>query len=239
MRHWQESAHGRSPSMPNCSAARATAAPASATIAASCCVRWMQFGATPHDITAYVHARQPGLHGIEQACHRPSAGTAGCTHCLGSRVRCRGIRQRQADLVHGLVNVLPLVAPALASSPCTTSPSCARRRCRRRLLRLSHGTLPARRGVPPTSSLSAGRPPPISSSTGDAGRAYHRRPQRRVALFHAAASRRIAAPRRQNDLPERYLLYSGHAGAAQNLDLLLRAYARWRRLVPPPIATWR
>ncbi|MCB0136969.1 MAG: glycosyltransferase, partial [Caldilineaceae bacterium] len=38
---------------------------------------------------------------------------------------------------------------------------------------------------------------------------------------------RIAALRRQNDLPERYLLYLGTLEPRKNLDLLLRAYARW------------
>ena len=189
-------------------------------------------GATPHDITAYVHARQPGLDGIEQGVtalplERPAA------RMPGSRVRCPCISASGADPVHGLVgDAAAGRAPAPASSPCTTSPSCARRRSRRSSA-LSHGTLPGQRGaVPPVIS--------VSRQTASDLQQYWATPAGRITVvhngvspcFHAAASGRIAALRRQNDLPERYPALPGHAGTAQ-ISTCCCAYARWRRPVPP------
>ena len=186
-------------------------------------------GATSHDITAYVHARQPGLDGMEQAVtalplERPAARIAWEQSVLPVH-----LRQHGADLVHGLVNVLPLAAPcpgvvtvhdlSFVRTPQKLPP-----------LKRAYHTALCRASVARAARVIA-----VSHQTASDLQQYWATPAGRITVVHNGVSprftpqpaERIAALRRQNDLPERYLLYLGTLEPRKNLDLLLRAYARW------------
>lgn len=188
-------------------------------------------GAAPHDITAYVHARQPDLDGIEQSVtslplERPAARIAWEQSVLPVHLRRSG-----AALIHGLVNVLPLAAPcpgvvtvhdlSFVRTPEKLPP-----------LKRAYHTALCRASVARAARVIA-----VSHQTAADLQQYWATPAGRIRVAHNGVSprftpqppERIAALRRQNDLPERYLLYLGTLEPRKNLDLLLHAFARWVR----------
>ncbi len=186
-------------------------------------------GATEHHITAYVHARQPGLEGITQVVtalplERPAARILWEQSALPVH-----LRQSRAALIHGFVNVLPLAAPcpgvvtvhdlSFVRTPQKLPP-----------LKRAYHTALCRASVACATHVIA-----VSHQTAADLQTFWATPAERISVIHNGVSarfvpqppERIAALRRQQRLPERYLLYLGTLEPRKNLDLLLRAFARW------------
>jgi len=183
-----------------------------------------------HDhVTAYVHARQPDLDGIEQVVftlplERPAARitweqSALPAHLLSSR----------ADLVHGLVNVLPLAAPcpgvvtvhdlSFVRTPQKLPP-----------LKRAYHTALSRASVARAARVIA-----VSRQTAADLETFWGVPAARISVVHNGVASRfapqppavVAALRERNNLPARYVLYLGTLEPRKNLERLLRGYARW------------
>ena len=184
--------------------------------------------ATEHHITAYVHARQPELDGIAQvvtslAFERPAARILWEQTVLPVQ-----LRQRGAALIHGFVNVLPLAAPCPGV---VTVHDLSFMRTPQKLppLRRAYHAALCRASVARAAHVIA-----VSHQTAADLQTYWATPAERISVIHNGVSarfvpqapERIAALRRQNGLPARYLLYLGTLEPRKNLDLLLRAFAR-------------
>ncbi len=186
-------------------------------------------GATHDRFTAFVHARQPDLDGIEQMVttlplERPAARIAWEQSALPAH-----LLRSHADLVHGLVNVLPLAAPcpgvvtvhdlSFVRTPETLPP-----------LKRAYHTALCR-----ASAARAARVIAVSRQTAADLETFWGIPAARISVIHNGVASRfapqppagIAALRERNNLPERYLLYLGTLEPRKNLDRLLRGYARW------------
>jgi glycosyltransferase involved in cell wall biosynthesis len=136
----------------------------------------------------------------------------------------------RADLVHGLVNVLPL-ATHLPSVVTVHDLS---------FLRVPE-TLPAAKRfylarLCQASVTKARRVIAVSRQTADDLMALLGVPARKLEVIHNGVSDAFrpgdeatsADFRRQRDLPERFILSLGTLEPRKNLEVLLRAYARWR-----------
>jgi glycosyltransferase involved in cell wall biosynthesis len=141
------------------------------------------------------------------------------------------LQQLHADLVHGLVNILPL-ATRIPSVVTVHDLS---------FLRVPE-TLPAAKRLYlarlcQASVVKARRVIAVSRQTADDLRALFGVPAQKIEVIHNGVSAAFqpgdeatnAAFRRQHGLPERFILYLGTLEPRKNLALLLRAYARWRQ----------
>lgn len=185
----------------------------------------------PLELTAYLHAAHfdaPGVHLVRTRLplENPLARIAWEQTVLPIHLR----RQR-ADLVHGLVNVLPLAARcpgvvtvhdlAFVRTPGALPP-----------LKRAYLTLLCRASAARAAQIIA-----VSSQTAEDLQQCFGTPTARITVVYNGVAARFA-PRRAEDLqafrqrsgaPERYLLYLGTLEPRKNLDLLLRAFARWRQ----------
>lgn len=185
----------------------------------------------PLELTAYLHAAHfdaPGMHLVRTRLplENPLARIAWEQTVLPIHLR----RQR-ADLVHGLVNVLPLAArcPGVVTvhdltfvrTPGVLPP-----------LKRAYLTLLCRASAARAAQIIA-----VSSQTAEDLQQCFGTPTARITVVYNGVAARFA-PRRAEDLqafrqrsgaPERYLLYLGTLEPRKNLDLLLRAFARWRQ----------
>lgn len=145
------------------------------------------------------------------------------------------LRRQRADLVHGLVNVLPLTAPcpgvvtvhdlSFVRLPQTLPP-----------FKRTYLTALCRASVKRAARIIA-----VSRQTADDLQRYFAAPADRIVVVHNGVSTRfrphspseLEAFRRQSGAPLRYLLYLGTLEPRKNLALLVRAFARWRTLCAP------
>ncbi len=184
----------------------------------------------PHDhVTAYVHTRQPDLDGIEQVVstlplERPAARIAWEQSVLPAH-----LKSSRADLVHGLVNVLPLAAPcpgvvtvhdlSFVRTPQKLPP-----------LKRAYHTALSRASVARAARVIA-----VSRQTAADLETFWGVPAARISVVHNGVASRfapqppavVAALRERNNLPARYVLYLGTLEPRKNLERLLRGYARW------------
>jgi len=195
----------------------------------------VQEGRTPHRLIAFVHAHELQVAGIDLVrshlpLERPLARVAWEQTLLPLHL----ITQR-ADVVHGLVNVLPLATrtPGVVTvhdlsfvhTPQSLPPLkrvyqtrlCAASVARaRRVIAVSRQTaedVERWLGVPPAKITVIPNGVAPTFTPGD-----------------AAAAARF---RQAKGLPARYLLYLGTLEPRKNLELLVRAFARWRAQAPP------
>ncbi|MCB0104962.1 MAG: glycosyltransferase family 4 protein [Caldilineaceae bacterium] len=140
--------------------------------------------------------------------------------------------QRQgADVVHGLVNVLPL---ATATPGIVTVHDLSFIRMQEKLPAAKRWYLThlCRASVQKATQVIA-----VSRQTADdLIRYFHVAPHKIAIIYNGVAERfqphaaaTVAEFRRTHQLPARFLLYVGTLEPRKNLPLLLRAYARWRR----------
>jgi glycosyltransferase involved in cell wall biosynthesis len=145
------------------------------------------------------------------------------------------LRTAQADLVHGLVNVLPLATPVpgvvtVHDLSFVRLPEKLPRAKRWYLTQLCRASVQKARRVIA-----------VSRQTADDLCEFFDLPAARISVIHNGvadhfapqAPAAIAAFRQQHGLPERFLLYLGTLEPRKNLPLLIRAYAQWRKRATP------
>lgn len=145
------------------------------------------------------------------------------------------LRKMNATLVHGLVNVLPLTTriPGVVT---VHDLSFIRMPEKFRTAKRAYLTALCRASV-----LRARRVIAVSQQTADDLCDFFKLSANKVKVvhngvsdeFHPFPSERIAAFRRQKQLPNRFLLYVGTLEPRKNLDLLVRSYAQWRKEAAP------
>lgn len=192
-------------------------------------------GSSPWEFSAYLHVNSfdaPGVRLIRspRLLEQPTA------RILWEQTRLPlHLRRQRADLVHGLVNVLPLAAPcpgvvtvhdlSFVRLPQTLPP-----------VKRTYLTALCRASVKQAARIIA-----VSGQTADDVQRYFAAPADRVVVIHNGVSTRfrphspseLEAFRRQSGAPSRYLLYLGTLEPRKNLALLVRAFARWRTLCAP------
>ena len=142
----------------------------------------------------------------------------------------RRLAQIEADLVHGLVNVLPLSGP---TPGVVTVHDLSFLRMPQVLPAFKRRYLAAlcRRSVDKARQVIA-----VSQQTADDLMHYFGLDHRKICVIHNGVDERfqpgdpgqIAQFRRQHGLPDRFLLYVGTLEPRKNLPLLIQAFARWR-----------
>lgn len=185
----------------------------------------------PLELTAYLHAvgfDAPGVHLVRSQLplENPLA-RIGWEQTLLPLY----LRQQRADLVHGLVNVLPLATCcpgvvtvhdlAFVRTPETLPP-----------LKRAYLTALCRASVARAAQVIA-----VSGQTAADLQRYFGTPASRITVVHNGVAGRFAprtevelqAFRERSSAPTRFLLYLGTLEPRKNLDLLLRAFARWRQ----------
>jgi len=187
-------------------------------------------GSTGHRFTAFVntsHAETAGIH-IQRTrwpLQRPLARII----WEQSRLPLQ-LQQLRADLVHGLVNVLPLTTRVpgvvtvhdLSFMRMPESLTVARRTYLTRLCQAS---------VQRAAHVIA-----VSRQTADDVMHYFDIPAAKISVVHNGVAASFvpgdsittAAFRQTKNLPARFLLYLGTLEPRKNLELLLKAFARWR-----------
>ncbi len=191
-------------------------------------------GATAHRFTAFVHTRHfaaPGVELMQTALplEQPLARIGWEQAALPLH-----LRRLQPDLVHGLMNVLPLAtrAPgvvtvhdlAFVRTPEKLPP--LKRAYLTRLCRWSVARARPRDRREPADGGGRGALLRCARGQGDGGA------QRGGAGLHPGSPAAAAAFRARKGLPARYLLYLGTLEPRKNLELLLRAFAAWRAQAP-------
>jgi glycosyltransferase involved in cell wall biosynthesis len=185
--------------------------------------------AVEHRFTAFVNAAGFACPGVELAVsglplHRPPARILWEQTLLR-----RELKRRKIDLIHGLVNVLPLGGPArgvvtvhdLRFMRMPEKLPAAKRLYLQRFSRAS---------VERASQIIA-----VSRQTADDLVRYFNAPAKKITVIHNGVGAEFtpgdpaadAEFRRSKGLPERFLLYVGTLEPRKNLSLLLKAYARW------------
>ena len=187
-------------------------------------------GSTSHRFTAFVNANGGETAGIQVQrtrwpLHQPFARII----WEQSRLPLQ-LHQLRADLVHGLVNVLPLTTRVpgvvtvhdLSFMRMPESLTVARRTYLTRLCQAS---------VQRAAHVIA-----VSRQTADDVMHYFDIPAAKISVVHNGVAASFvpgdpittAAFRQTKNLPARFLLYLGTLEPRKNLELLLKAFARWR-----------
>ena len=185
--------------------------------------------AVNHHFTAFINAARFDCPGVELVTsglplHRPPVRILWEQTLLR-----RELKRRRIDLIHGLVNVLPLGGPArgvvtvhdLSFVRMPEKLPAAKRLYLQRFSRAS---------VNRAAQVIA-----VSQQTADDLIRYFDAPAEKITVIHNGVGSEFtpgdpatsAEFRRAKDLPERFLLYVGTLEPRKNLPLLLRAYARW------------
>jgi glycosyltransferase involved in cell wall biosynthesis len=189
-------------------------------------------GATPHRFTAFVHAPDLHIPGVDLAVthfplERPEARIAWEQTLLPL-----ALVRRRADVVHGLVNVLPLATQvrgvvtvhdlSFVLTPETLPPL-----KRAYLTRLCAASVHRAAAVIAVSRQTAA----------DVIRCFNISPAKMHVVHNGVAPtftpgdpEKMEHFRRARNLPPRYLLYLGTLEPRKNLVLLIRAFARWRAM---------
>jgi glycosyltransferase involved in cell wall biosynthesis len=195
-------------------------------------------GETACRFTAFVHTPQFAPAGVEIAAsrlplERPEARIAWEQTLLPWE-----LTRRRADLVHGLVNVLPLGTrvPGVVTVhdlSFVRTPQMLPPLKRAYLTRLCAASVARARAVIA-----------VSGQTADDVVRCFGAPPAKVHVVHNGVGpeftpgepQRIARFRREKGLPAQFVLYLGTLEPRKNLELLLRAFARWRGIAGAPAA---
>lgn len=180
--------------------------------------------------TAFVHAPSLRLPGIQLYQTRLPVQQP-LVRILWEQGRLPGLlRQQQADVVHGLVNVLPLSTnvPSIVTVHDLSFlrlPDKFQQAKRWYLTQLCHASVTKARHVIA-----------VSRQTADDLVHFWKIDARKISViyngvgteFTPAPAAAVAAFRQQRGLPARFFLYLGTLEPRKNLPLLIRAFARWR-----------
>jgi glycosyltransferase involved in cell wall biosynthesis len=192
-------------------------------------------GKTAHRFTALVHARTLAVPGVTLVrtwlpLERPAARIAWEQLILPGE-----LARLQAGLVHGLVNVLPLATRTAGvvtvhDLSFVRTPERLPPLKRAYLLRLSRASVDRAAQVIAVSRQTAGD---LAACFGVAPGKITVVHNGVAASFRPGAAAAVAQFRARQGLPPRYLLYLGTLEPRKNLELLLRAFARWRAMTAP------
>jgi glycosyltransferase involved in cell wall biosynthesis len=190
----------------------------------------VQLPGTAPRLTAFVNDRSFHADGVTVACspsvvQKPTVRIAWEQCVLPLR-----LRQLQADLVHGLVNVLPLFTgvPGVVTVHDLSflhKPEVLPAAKRFYLARLCQASV-----------VQARRVIAVSRQTADDLIRYFAMPASKISVIYNGVSNQftpadqasVQSFRQQRGLPERFLLYLGTLEPRKNLEVLIRAFARWR-----------
>jgi len=193
---------------------------------------------TEHQFTAFVHAAGLDMPGVNLARSRLPLELPEARIAWEQSVLPLELARYKAQIVHGLVNVLPLAArvPGVVTvhdlsfvrTPETLPPL-----KRAYLARLCAASVRRARAVIA-----------VSRQTADDVEHFFGVPPSNVRVIHnGVAPDFTPAPRSAQDkfraakgLPARYLLYLGTLEPRKNLEMLVRAFGRWRTLAPTAAA---
>ncbi len=182
-------------------------------------------------ISAALHAANVTLPGVEPVLTRLPLDRPELRIAWEQSVLPRLARRLGADLVHGLVNVLPLEG----STPgVVTVHDLSFLRMPEKFPRLKRGYLAT---LCAASVRRARRVIAVSGQTADDVMHYFGAPAEKIVVIHNGVGEEFtsgteaaaAAFRRRRNLPERFFLYLGTLEPRKNLELLLDAYAAWKR----------
>lgn len=190
-------------------------------------------GQLAHTLHAYVNAEGLVIPGVELR-HTPfSLANPAARIAWEQTALPLELARRGDDLVHGLVNVVPLTTtlPAIVT---VHDLSFVRTPDALPALKRTYLTALCRRSVSKARHVIA-----VSRQTADDLMRYFETPAAKIEVvyngvgeeFTPAApdeAARLATWRSDHNLPERFLLYLGTLEPRKNLPLLLRAFARWR-----------
>jgi glycosyltransferase involved in cell wall biosynthesis len=187
-------------------------------------------GETAHRFTAFVNAADFAASGITLRHGSARLADPLARIAWEQSVLPLTLRRKRFDLVHGLVNVLPL----LGSTPGVVTVHDLS------FLRMPE-KFPAAKRIYLTRLCAASvrrakRVIAVSRQTADDLMRFFAAPASKIRVVHNGVDARFApapaqdAPafRRAKGLPDRYLLYLGTLEPRKNLDLLVRAFAEWR-----------
>ncbi len=190
-----------------------------------------QNGQTGHRFTAFVHT--PGLRvpGVTLVASRLPLEQPAARIVWEQSVLPLELARRRAQVVHGLVNVLPL-ATAVPGVVTVHDLSFVRTPDLLPPLKRLYLTRLCAAGVARAHKVIA-----VSRQTADDVLRCFGAPAAKVQVIYNGVSSAFTAGeeaanrqfRRAKGLPERYLLYLGTLEPRKNLELLLRAFAQWRR----------
>lgn len=189
----------------------------------------VQNGGTHHRFTAFVNTREFQAVGIDV-----QMTAAGLAHPLAripweQSIFPTQLRRIGADLMHGLVNVLPLAtnAPGVVTVHDLSfirTPDKLPTAKRWYLAALCRASVKRARHIIAVSRQTADDLIHFFGTAANKITVIHNGVD---AAFTPASSEHCAQFRRQRGLPERYLLYLGTLEPRKNLSCLLQAYARW------------
>ena len=187
-----------------------------------------------HRFTAFVNEGELDLPGITCAQTAPGMRRPLRRILWEQTALPRLARKADADLIHGLVNVLPLGSrlPGVVTVHDLSferMPETLPRAKRLYHVRLSRA-----------SARKAQRVIAVSHQTADDLMHYWQIPSDKIVVvpngvdqrFRPGAPDEVAAFRQERELPARFLLYLGTLEPRKNLDLLLEAFARWIEQAP-------
>lgn len=190
-----------------------------------------QPGALSHRFTAFVNAADLTIAGVDLVATRLPLVRPPLRIAWEQLLLPWELRRVHADLVHGLVNVLPL----LGSTPGIVTVhdlSFVRTPERLPAFKRAYLTQLCRASVAAAAQVIA-----VSQQTADDLMHAFGTPAAKITVIHNGVASDFspgnpaasAAFRAAHDLPERYLLYLGTLEPRKNLELLVRAFGRWRQ----------
>lgn len=187
-------------------------------------------GATQHTFTAFVHTRDIRIPGVTLVTSRELLERPVARIAWEQTVLPVALARYKADIVHGLVNVLPLASglPGVVTVhdlSFVRTPQMLPPLKRAYLTRLCAASVAHARCVIAVSRQTAA----------DVAR-FFAAPAAKIHVVHNGVSTAFAPGdaessalfRRAKGLPDRYFLYLGTLEPRKNLELLVRAFARWR-----------
>ena len=190
--------------------------------------------ADPLRVTAYVNEADFGVPGVDSIMTRPDLRRPLRRIAWEQTALPRLARKAQADLIHGLVNVLPLrsrlpgvvTVHDLSFERMPETLPRAKRIYHARLCRAS--ARKARKVIA------------VSHQTADDLMHFWQIPAHKIvvvpngvdAQFRPADPKDVADFRRERGLPDRFILYLGTLEPRKNLELLLTAFGRWAEQAP-------
>lgn len=188
-------------------------------------------GATNHKFTAFVHTPTLSLPGVElvvgsSLLERPAARIAWEQTALPL-----ALARRKADLVHGLVNVLPLGTrvPGVVTVHDLSFVRAPQHLPPLKRAYLTHLCAAAVRRARAVVVVSRQTGADVMRYFGAPGAKIHVIYNGVASAFTPGTAEQSARFRHVKGLPDRYFLYLGTLEPRKNLELLVRAFAAWRQ----------
>lgn len=192
-------------------------------------------GSAQHAFTAFVNARDLAIPGVALATTRLPLHNPLTRIAWEQSVLPILLQRMHADLVHGLVNVLPLAA-RLPGVVTVHDLAFLHTPDRLPALKAAYLARLCKASVERAAAVIA-----VSQQTADDLVRWFGTPANKITVVHngvaddftPAPARAVEAFRIHAGLPERYLLYLGTLEPRKNLDLLISAFASWRTEAGP------